>query len=396
MSDLDDDGLLDALGVEVAPVKAAAYTRLEERLIAGFEDILRFVEANGRAPQHGEDRDIFERLYAVRLDRLRGMSDARELLAPMDPAGLLDASESAAPVDADALDDEALLAELGADEPAGEDDITLLRHVPSHAERKAAEEIANRTRCEDFDKFKPLFERVEQELNEGQRKALRFGRDASIDLGNFFILDGQIAYVAEVGERTRTPNGESNARLRVIFSNETESNLLERSLQRALYKDETGRRITDSATGPLFGDAMEPDDIVSGTIYVLRSKSTVPYIAEHRELIHKIGVTGGKVEARIANAAKDATYLLADVEVVATYKLSNINRTKLENLFHRIFGPAQIDLTIDDRFGNPVKPREWFLVPLPVIDEAVSRIRDGSIIQYVYDPKEASLVRGKQ
>ncbi|MCG8275252.1 GIY-YIG nuclease family protein [Stenotrophomonas sp. NLF4-10] len=396
MADMNDDELLDALGVEVAPVKAAAYTRLEERLIAGFEDILRFVEANGRAPQHGEDRDIFERLYAVRLDRLRGMSDARELLAPMDPAGLLDASESAAPVDADALDDEALLAELGADEPAGEDDITLLRHVPSHAERKAAEEIANRTRCEDFDKFKPLFERVEQELNEGQRKALRFGRDASIDLGNFFILDGQIAYVAEVGERTRTPNGESNARLRVIFSNETESNLLERSLQRALYKDETGRRITDSATGPLFGDAMEPDDIVSGTIYVLRSKSTVPYIAEHRELIHKIGVTGGKVEARIANAAKDATYLLADVEVVATYKLSNINRTKLENLFHRIFGPAQIDLTIDDRFGNPVKPREWFLVPLPVIDEAVSRIRDGSIIQYVYDPKEASLVRGKQ
>lgn len=396
MSDLDDDGLLDALGVEVAPVKAAAYTRLEERLIAGFEDILRFVEANGRAPQHGEDRDIFERLYAVRLDRLRGMGDARQLLAPMDTAGLLDASGSAAPVDADALDDEALLAELGADEPADEDDITRLRHVASHAERKAAEEIANRTRCEDFDKFKPLFERVEQELNEGQRKALRFGRDASIDLGNFFILDGQIAYVAEVGERTRTPNGESNARLRVIFSNETESNLLERSLQRALYKDETGRRITDSATGPLFGDAMEPDDIVSGTIYVLRSKSTVPYIAEHRELIHKIGVTGGKVEARIANAAKDATYLLADVEVVATYKLSNINRTKLENLFHRIFGPAQIDLTIDDRFGNPVKPREWFLVPLPVIDEAVSRIRDGSIIQYVYDPKEASLVRGKQ
>lgn len=396
MSDLDDDGLLDALGVEVAPVKAAAYTRLEERLIAGFEDILRFVEANGRAPQHGEDRDIFERLYAVRLDRLRGMSDARELLASMDPAGLLDASGSAAPVDADALDDEALLAELGADEPVGEDDITQLRHVASHAERKAADEIANRARCEDFDEFRPLFQRVEQDIQDGRRKTLRFGRDASIDQGNFFILDGQIAYVAEVGERTRTPNGETNARLRVIFSNETESNLLERSLQRALYKDETGRRISDPDTGPLFGDAMEPDDIVSGTIYVLRSKSTVPFIAEHRELIHKVGVTGGKVETRIANAAKDATYLLADVEVVATYRLSNINRTRLENLFHRIFSSAQIDLTIDDRFGNPVKPREWFLVPLQAIDEAVERIRDGSITDYTYDPAEARLMRVKQ
>ena len=116
-------------------------------------------------------------------------------------------------------------------------------------------------------------------------------------------------------------------------------------------------------------------------------------MSEHRELIHKIGVTGGKVETRIADAAKDATYLLADVEVVATYKLHNINRIKLENLFHRLFGAAQLDLTIEDRFGQPVKPREWFLVPLQVIDEAVQHIRDGSITTMVYDPKTARLVR---
>jgi hypothetical protein len=115
-------------------------------------------------------------------------------------------------------------------------------------------------------------------------------------------------------------------------------------------------------------------------------------VAEHRELIHKIGVTGGKVETRIAAAATDATYLLADVEIVATYKLHNLNRTKLENIFHRLFGAAQIDLTIDDRFGNPVKPREWFLVPLQVIDEAVERIRDGTITDVVYDPKSARLI----
>jgi hypothetical protein len=95
---------------------------------------------------------------------------------------------------------------------------------------------------------------------------------------------------------------------------------------------------------------------------------------------------------RIAAAAKDATYLLADVEVVATYKLHNLNRTRLENIFHRLFGAAQLDLTIADRFGHPVKPREWFLVPLHVIDEAVERIRDGSITDVVYDPKTAWLV----
>lgn len=395
MADLDDDDLLDALGVEAAPLKAAARTRLQERLIAGFEDILGFVEANGRVPQHGEDRDIFERLYAVRLDRLRGMTDACELLAPMDSAGLLDGSGSSGSIGGDELDDEALLAELGVDEPAGEGDITRLRHVPSHAERKAAEEIANRTRCGDFDKFKPLFEKVRRELDEGVRRTtvLETRSLDEIQQGTFFIVGGQIAYVAEEHEAFTTGYDRRDSRLRVIYDNGTEAEILQRSLQRALHRDEVARLISEPTAGPLFGDALEPDDIASGTIYVLRSKSNVPYIAEHRELIHKIGVTGGKVEVRIANAAKDATYLLADVDVVATYQLSNINRTLLENIFHRIFRPAQLELTIDDRFGNPVKPREWFLVPLHAIDEAVSRIRDGSITKYVYDPKTASLVR---
>jgi hypothetical protein len=190
----------------------------------------------------------------------------------------------------------------------------------------------------------------------------------------------------------RAPNGESDARLRVIYANGTESNLLRRSLQRALYIDETSRRLSDPDMGPLFGGEAETDDIESGTIYVLRSKSSHPFIAEHRELIHKIGVTGGKVESRIAAASTDATYLLADVEVVATYKLHNLNRTKLESIFHRLFGAAQLDLTIKDGFGNQVKPREWFLVPLHVIDEAVQRIRNGSITGMAYDLATARLV----
>lgn len=391
MVDMDDDDLLEALGIETAPTKASGRTAQQERLIAGFEDILRFVEANGRAPQHGEDRDIFERLYAVRLDRLRGMPEAHELLANLDTTGLLNGASAAAPVDLDSLDDEALLAELGAEASANEDDITQLRHVVPYAERKAAEEIANRTHCQDFENFQPLFEGVENDLRSGVRKTLRFGRDASVLRSNFFILGGQLAYIAEMGETFRTPNGEADARMRVIYSNGTESNLLQRSLQRALYKDETGRRITDADNGPLFGDTMEPDDIESGTIYVLRSQSNHPYVAQHRELIHKIGVTGMKVETRIAAAKDDATYLLAGVTIVATYKLAHINRTKLENLFHKIFARAHLDLTIEDRFGKPVKPREWFLVPLHVIDEAVERIRDGSITEYHYNVSTARL-----
>jgi hypothetical protein len=160
-----------------------------------------------------------------------------------------------------------------------------------------------------------------------------------------------------------------------------------------LYKDDSGRRLTGADEGPLFSGVMEDGDVESGTIYVLRSLSNHPYVSEHRDLIHKIGVTGTKVEARIANAEHEPTYLLAKVEVVATYKLAGINRTRMENLFHRIFAPARLDLTIEDRFGNPVRPREWFMVPLSAINDAVERIRDGSITGFVYDPSTARLIR---
>jgi hypothetical protein len=198
-----------------------------------------------------------------------------------------------------------------------------------------------------------------------------------------------------MSEGNKTKDGRDNPRLRVIFDNQTEGDLLLRSLSRSLYPDgdtPVGRRLIRRDDGPLFSDTSESDDIESGTIYVLRSQSNHPFVVDHRELIHKIGVTGGQVETRIAGASKDTTYLLADVEVVATYKLHNLNRSKLEGVFHKLFGAAQLDLTIEDRFGNPVKPREWFLVPLHVIDEAVARIIAGSITNARYDPHTARLV----
>jgi hypothetical protein len=184
----------------------------------------------------------------------------------------------------------------------------------------------------------------------------------------------------------------SDARLRVVFDNATESNLLMRSLQRALHKDEAGRRITNPSAGPLFSGANNDDDLASGTIYVLRSKSGHPVVNEHRDVLHKIGVTGGDVEKRTANAQHDLTFLMADVEVVATYELYNINRTKLENIIHKFFEPAKLDIEIKDRFGQPVVPREWFLVPLFAIDDAVERIKDGTIGAYVYYVEKAELV----
>lgn len=387
-NDFDLDELEAELSDFAAADKKANRSPREERIIAGFEDIQRFVEQHGHAPRHGDDKDLFERLYAVRLDRLREQEECRFVLLPLDRQDLLNVVEVRESRGEYSITDDELLAELAIDNST---DIQTLRHVRSTAEKREAEEVAQRERCEEFERFQPLFEQVQRELQSGVRVTRTFIRDASIEEGQFFILGGQTVYVAEVGETIKAPNGESDARLKVIYSNGTESNLLRRSLQRALYKDDAGRRITDADAGPLFGEVLESDDIESGTIYVLRSHSQHPYVTKHRELIHKIGVTGGKVEARIAGADKDATYLLAGVEVVATYKLHNLNRARLENLFHRLFSSVQIELTIPDRFGNPVKPKEWFLVPLHVIDEAVEGIRNGSITQKVYNPKTARL-----
>lgn len=391
MVDLTDDELLAELGVTVEQKPARTYTPREERIIAGFEDILKFYDEHGRAPLHGEQRDIFERLYAVRLDRLRELDECRTLLMPMDKHGLLNDSFASNRAVPDELDDDALLAELGI-ESGSDDDITQLRHVQTREERRAAEEIANRDKCEDFDKFKPIFAQIKNELDTGVRNTRPFELKAEIRVGSVFIVGGQMVYVAEMGEIYSNAQGRTDARLRVVFDNGTESNMLMRSLQRALHKDEAGRRITDPEAGPLFSSSATEDDTESGTIYVLQSKSDHPQIAAHRALIHKIGVTGGSVATRIVAAENDATYLLAGVEIIAEYKLFNINRIKLEKLIHRFFADAAYDIEIADRFGKPVRPREWFLVPLHVIDEAVERIKDGTITGYRYDAKTACLI----
>ena len=393
MSKSDLDELAAELAEFAPPEKKKGRSAVEERVIAGFEEIQRFTEQHGRAPLHGEDRDIFERLYAVRLDRLRALPDYRALLEPLDHQGLL-AEPVIAPGDEE-IDIDELAAELA--DVAGADDITVLRHVRTSAEKRAAEEVADRKPCDDFETFRPLFERVQTEVRTGMRQAQPIeAGNRRVEAGDFFVLDGLTLYVAEVGEPLKTTAGEVDRRLRLIFSNGTESNLLLRSLQRAFYDDDAARRLVSPDSGQLsFGGELDADDVESGTIYVLRSLSDHPYVAEHRDVIHKIGVTGGKVETRIANAEHDSTYLLPKVEVVATYKLAGINRTRMENLFHRLFAPARLSITINDRFGHPVQPEEWFLVPLFVIDEAVARIKDGSITGYIYDPKAAKLVKAE-
>lgn len=394
MNDIDLDDLDDLAAelTEFAPrEKKDGPSADEEAMSACFEELQFFTKQHGRAPQHSADRDIFERIYAVQLDRIRAFTAYHPVLAPLDEHGLLAATLPENVGNApDALAAE--LVNLGC-----ANDITALRHVRTSIVKNASEVVAQRKPCADFETFQPLFERVRVEVNTGLRQAQKISAaNRGIEVGAFFVLDGLTLYIAEVGEPLKTTAGEVDRRLRIIFSNATESNLLLRSLQRAFYDDRAARRLVSPTSGQLsFGAALEADDIASGTIYVLRSESADPYITQHRDVIHKIGVTGGRVETRIANAENEATYLLAPVEVVATYKLAGINRSRMENLFHRLFAAARLKININDRFGHPVQPEEWFVVPLGVIDEAVARIMDGSITGYIYDVHAAKLVKSR-
>lgn len=394
MGEIDDESLMRELaedfGVEE---EQRGRSPLEQRILAGFEEIQRFVEQHGRLPQHGEDRDIFERLYAMRLDRLRRAPECRAVLKDADTGGLLGAAPESGTDTTDGLDDTELQAEL--DELVANTDVTTLVHVRSHEERRVAEDVAQRQPCPDFETFRPLFERVQAELDSGVRGTAKFEHHRTFTPGDLFILSGQKVLVAGAEHATEKEYGREDRRLRVIFDNGTESNMWLRSLQRSLYKDTRNRRILPAAAdpAPLFSGELETGDLVSGTVYVLRSKSDHPFIAEHRDTIHKIGVTGGDVKARVAQAKKDPTYLLADVEVVATFRIANIDRRSMEAVLHKFLSPVRLDVDLKDRFGGHVEPREWFLAPLPVIDEVVRRIVDGSICDYRYDPGTACLIQ---
>lgn len=390
-----DHDLLNELGIDVESKTNISHTPREERIITGFEEIQMFVDQHNRLPEYGEDRDIFERLYAVRLDQIRQSEECRNLVKDLDYQKLLIEEFELSTDMPDEIDDDDLLAQLGVNETK-ENSITNLRHVKSRAEKKAAEEIANRTPCENFDQFKTLFEQLKKDINTGYRITVQFKKDAGFTKSNFkekqfIIVGGQIAFIAEIGDAFKAPNGEDDARMRVIYDNGTESNILLRSLIRAMYNDETSRFIADLNSGPLFSGENSEDDQASGTIYVLRSFSDHVIVSKNRNIVHKIGVTGGDIKKRISSAKTDPTFLMADVEVIATYKLANVSRTKLEKIIHKFFGTAKLDIEIKDRFGKLVKANEWFLVPLFIIDEMVDKIKDGTVSEYFYDPISAQL-----
>lgn len=387
----EDLDLLDELGVDTTAKKQAKRTPKEQRIIAGYEDIECFLEENGRLPQHGENRDVFERLYAVRLDVIRKSTECLEILKEIDTKNLL---ESNAPTNLqEEASDYEILEALGI-APYNSGDITELKHVRSTKEKLDADSIAQRTACEDFGIYKPMFLQMKNNLKSGGWKIIDCLNKAEVNAGEFYIIQGQTAYIAEASESFINGEGRQDCRLRIIFDNGTESGMLRRSFQKRLWEDPAARRIIQLGNhGELFSDQEDTEDQTVGYVYVLRSKSENDFIVKNQKVIHKIGITKGSVKKRIANALKDPTYLLSEVEIIETYKVANLNLTKLEKLLHTFFEPARLDMQLKDRFGFDVEPREWFLVPLPAIEEAIQKLITGVLPDFCYDPEVGKIVK---
>lgn len=376
LDDILDDELL------TAPEKPKKLTS-SDRLERAFLEIVEFRLTEGRLP-NPHTREIAERKLGARLDGFLANDAKAEAVKHLDEFGLLEAP--AAPTSIDDLLESDDLDELLGDESG----ILDVSNLPVVKRPESAESVAQRVKAKDFEQFEPLFKAKHAELADGTFELRPFTGMHLIKEGVFFVLNGVMCFVADVGEKVDLfIGGESRKkqRLRLVFENGTESAMYDKSLQTRMY--ETQGQVL-ARTGHDASDILDAD-IESGHIYVLQSMSTDPLIANINDL-HKIGFSTTSVEQRVKGASESPTYLMAPVKIVADYRVYNLKASGLEALLHRVFADVRLDLTQIDRNGRDYDPSEWFIAPRDVINQAVAMIMSGEITDYIYDRAQKRLV----
>lgn len=248
--------------------------------------------------------------------------------------------------------------------------------------RNKADDVAQRKPCGNFADYAHLFGQVRKELHEGKRMLASYKED-NIQEKGFFIADGLMGYIdkLDVGNRQIKNRVRKDGRSRVVYEDGTESNILFRTIGKNIARN--GYIITELNDGreleALAGTDITNEDIANGWIYILRSKSEDERITSVKDL-YKIGFTTTPVEKRIGNARNETTYLMADVEVVSTFRVYNVDTHKLESLLHQFFETARFHLSV-----GGAEAIEWFVVPLSIIREAIAKFMDGSIVDYTYN-----------
>ncbi len=381
----DDFGLLDS------KLKTSAVKTDEERLIDSFDEINSFFDKNQREPNKSS---MSEYGLLAKLKNFRENEAQKKILKPFDRYNLLGYVEMERQTIEDIFNEEDELGLLDSDKDL---DIFKFTHTPKPEDRADADFVAQRKpiKEKEFEKYEAMFQKVHKEIKEGRRKILPFTNiEKNLHVGDFYLMDGILLYLESAnlktaekelvsGNRVRT-----EGRTRTIFENGTYSNMLYRSLGKQIQKN--GKLITNTyekIEQDLFVNTgvVKEEDIHSGWIYVLKSKSTNSQIVNIKDL-YKVGFASSSVDERIKNARYEATYLFADVQKVATYKVYNRNADKLESLLHRFFANACLDIDLFNEKGQRLNPREWFVVPFDVIEETIQLILNENIVNYEYDP----------
>lgn len=380
----DDFGLLDSK-VKISTVKTD-----EERLIDSFEEINVFVDKNNKEPNKSS---MSEYGLLAKLKNFRENEKQKKILKPFDRHNLLGHVEMEKQSIEDILNDD----DLGLLEPDNDLDIFKFKHTPRPEDRAETDFVAQRKpmKEKDFMKYEKMFLQVHKEIKEGKRKIKPFTNiEKNLHVGDFYLMNGIMLYLESANLKKEEWEQKSGNRVRVegrtrtVFENGTYSNMLYRSLGKQIQKD--GKLITntyDKIEQDLFVNSglVQEEDVQSGWIYVLKTKSTKKELAGIKDL-YKIGFASGSVDDRIKNAKNEATYLFADVKKIATYKVYNRNADKLENLLHRFFAKACLDIDLYNEQGQRLNPREWFVVPFEVIEETIQLILNENIVNYEYDP----------
>jgi hypothetical protein len=383
LKNIFDDDPLGLLNIK--PTTSPARNE-DERLVASFQEINDFYEKNNREPEQGGG--IQELQLSARLKSLRENPAKIEILRPHDTFGLLNFEVKIIQSFDDIFNDD----DLGIlkDDSEGLFDF---KHIKGIEERASSDFVARRKPCKDFDKFEQQFKDIQMDLKNGKRKLIKF-HENQIHEGTFFALNGVLVYVRQLINIKTDKFGKRDGRTKLVFENGTESNMLFRSLGKGLF--ENGKAISKNFDEvnenflETFSNITEQDE-AAGYIYILKSKSEKQEIKEIHNLF-KIGFSTTNVEDRVKNASQQPTYLMADIRIVMTYKCYNMNPQKFEQLIHNFFGNSCLNIDVFDKDGNRHTPREWFIAPLGVIDQAIHLIISGEIVNYKYDSRNEEII----
>lgn len=386
--------------------KESSSRTADERLIDSYKEIEEFVRKNNREPKPNtakiSEYQLYSRLKGIREDPKKAAQlkehDEVDLL-PNIEVNEPESENYKATKKPESLDD--IFEDEDLDLISGEDEgLFDFKNVPKEDQRASADFVARRKPCKNFEEYEPLFKKVQKELAEGKRKLAKFKQD-NLRPGEFYVHNGILLYLEKVDFETEVQEFDSGARVRkdgrtrVIFENGTVSNMLYRSLYKQLLQNGKAltRNFKEVNEGFIenFSNITEEDE-EAGYVYVLKSMSIDEKITSIDNL-YKIGYTEKEISERLRNADKKPTYLMAEVEYIAGWKCYNMNTQKFEQLIQNFFGNSCLEVDVFDEKGRRHTPREWFIAPLDVIENAIKLIISGDIVDYKYDPESEAIVQ---